>query len=68
MFQKKEKIKAAFYDCAYYIFEICSLKIYVKDNYQVQYEITNNFNQILQTETDLYNYLKIIREIIPNKK
>lgn len=65
---KKDKIKAAFYDCDYYIFEICSLKIYVKDNYQVQYELTNNFNQILQTETDLYNDLKIIREMIPNKK
>ena len=62
---KKKKIKELFRDCKYYVFEICSLKLYVKDGYQVQHELTNDHKFVLQSETDLYDDLKIIRDLIP---
>jgi hypothetical protein len=65
---KKQNIKCAFNDCDYYIFEICSLKLYEKNGYQVQYELTNDYECGLQSETDLYNDLKILRDLIPKGK
>jgi hypothetical protein len=65
---KKQCVKQAFNQCNYYIFEICSLKLYEKDGYQVQFELTNDYSSSLQCHTDLYNDLKILRELIPEGK
>ena len=65
---KKERIKNALYHCDYYIFEICSLKCYERDGYQVQFELTHNYTCLLQSETDLYNDLKTLRDLIPKGK
>lgn len=65
---RKENIKNAFNQCDYYMFEICSLKLNLKDGYQVHFEHTNDYELILQTETDLYNDLKILQELIPKGK
>jgi len=65
---KKEKIAHLFNQCDYYIFEICSLKLYEKNGYQVQYEFTNDYTCNLQSETDLYNDLEILQGLIPKGK
>lgn len=65
---KKKNIKEAFHDCDYYMFEICSLKIYEKNGYQVQFELTNDYICLLQSEEDLYNDLNILKSLIPNGK
>jgi hypothetical protein len=64
---KVSNILDEFTKCDYYIFEICSLKLYEKDGYQVQFEL-NDTAYKLQTEDDLFNDLKILRSIIPNKR
>jgi len=66
---KKENIKRQFNECDWYIFEICSLKLYKNDSFEVQYELTNEFNCILQTDEELLEDLHTIRKLIPyNKK
>jgi len=65
---KKQNIKNSFNNCDYYIFEICSLKLYEKNGYQVQHELTNDYACVLQSETDLYNDLEIIQGLIPKGK
>jgi hypothetical protein len=66
---KKENIKNQFDECDWYIFEICSLKLYRNNGFEVQFELTNEFNYILQTEEELLEDLHTIRALIPiNKK
>jgi hypothetical protein len=65
---KKKIIKDAFNDCDCYIFEICSLKLYEKDGCQVQYELTNDYTCVTQSESDLYNDLLLLRSLIPEGK
>ena len=66
--EREYNIKEKFNECTLYIFEICSLKLYEKDGYQVQYELTDNYTTRLQTETELYNDLVILRNLIPREK
>jgi hypothetical protein len=65
---KKEKIAHSFNQCDFYIFEICSLKLYEKNGYQVQHELTDDYDCVLQSETDLYNDLEILQGLIPKGK
>lgn len=65
---KKNNIKKMFNDCEWYIFEICSLKLYKNNGYEVQYEVTNEYDIILQTEEELYEDLCKIRKLIPQNK
>jgi hypothetical protein len=65
---KKETIKNALKGCEYYIFEICSLKLYEQNGYQVQFELTPDYTCTVQSDTDLYNDLKILRDLIPKEK
>lgn len=66
---KKENIKNQFDECGWYLFEICSLKLYKNNGFEVQFELTNEYNCVLQTEDELMEDLRIIRELIPvNKK
>jgi hypothetical protein len=65
---KKENIKNKFNNCDYYLFEICSLKLYEKDGYQVQHELTDDYKYILQSEEDLYNDLILLYNLVPKNK
>jgi len=66
---KKDNIKKQFDECEWYLFEICSLKLYKNNGFEVQYELTNEYNYILQTEEELFEDLQVIRQLIPfNKK
>ena len=66
--ERESNVKQKFNESNIYIFEICSLKLYEKDGYQVQFELTNDYNTILQTEEDLYRDLIILRNLIPKEK
>ena len=66
---KKESIKTQFDECEWYLFEICSLKLYKKNGFEVHFEVTNDYNYVLQTEEELVEDLHTIRAFIPfNKK
>lgn len=66
---KKANIKKQFDECEWYLFEICSLKLYRTNNFELQFELANNKTYTEQTEEELLEDLHIIREIIPlNKK
>jgi len=66
---KKNNIKNQFDECEWYLFEICSLKLYKNNGFEVQFEITNEYNYMLQTEEELLEDLQVIRQLIPfNKK
>jgi hypothetical protein len=66
---KKDNIKRQFDECEWYLFEICSLKLYKNNGFEVQYEVTDEYNYILQTEEELLEDLQVIRQLIPfNKK
>jgi uncharacterized protein YerC len=65
---KKDSIKNQFDDCEWYIFEICSLKLYKNVGFEVQSELTNEYNCMLQTEGELLEDLCTIRELIPSNK
>jgi len=67
--EKKENIKTQFLECEWYLFEICSLKLYKNNGFEVQHELTNNYENILQTDKELLEDLHTIRKMIPaNKK
>lgn len=68
---KKASIKRQFDECEWYLFEICSLKLYRHSGYEIQYELKNDQEQTytLQSEAELLADLHTIRQIIPpNKK
>ena len=66
---KKDNIKKQFDECEWYLFEICSLKLYKNKGFEVQCELTTEYNCILQTEEELLEDLQVIRQLIPvNKK
>ena len=66
--QKVLTLNEQFNECNCYIFEICSLKLYSKNNYQVQHEHTSDYQIILQNESELYNDLCTLRNLIPSNK
>jgi len=66
--EKLDSIKSQFFSCDWYIFEICSLKLYRQDGYDVQFEHTNNYICSIQNGEELYMDLKEIRDKIPNDK
>ena len=65
---KKENIKKQFDECEWYLFEICSLKLYKNNGFEVQFEHTDEYTSILQTEQELLEDLHTIRALIPNNK
>ena len=65
---KKQNIKDSFYHCDVYIFELCSLKLYEKDGYQVQSELTRDYDCGVQSEAELYEDLQLLHALIPAGK
>ena len=43
---EKDNIKKQFDECDWYLFEICSLKLYKNKGFEVQFELTNEYNYI----------------------
>lgn len=64
----KDNIKKEFEFCDWFVFEICSLKLYTRNGYHVQYELTQDYDTENQSAEDLENDLKIIREMVPENK
>ena len=65
---KKDSIKNQFDECDWYIFEICSIKLYRNNGFEVQKELTNDFKHSQQSETELMEDLRMIRKMIPSHK
>lgn len=65
---KKDNIKQQFDECEWYFFEICSLKLYKNNTFEVQFELTDEYHYILQTEEELLEDLQVIRQLIPLHK
>jgi hypothetical protein len=64
---KRESILNQIDECEWHIFEICSLKLYRKDNYEVQYELTTDYEYSEQSKEDLLNDLQKIRNQVNGK-
>lgn len=68
---KLENIKNDFDNCEWYIFEICSIKLYRQQDFEIQHELINNeeiYFEHIQTETELLEDLREIRNIINKDK
>jgi hypothetical protein len=65
---KNQNIKSKFIGCEWYIFEICSLKLYKNNGFDVHHELTSEYNFVLQTGDELLSDLHTIRELIPLHK
>lgn len=65
---KKNNINKLFDDCEWYIFEICSIKIYKNNGYEVQHELTSDYECVIQTEEELLEDLNTIKSLIPQNK
>ena len=44
------------------------IKLYKNNGFDIQFELTNDYNCILQTDDELLEDLQIIRELIPKNK
>jgi len=47
---------------------LATLKLYERNGYKVQLELTDDYTCLIQSEDDLYNDLIILRSIIPHNK
>ena len=65
---KKRSIQDQFNQCDTYMFEICSIKLYERESFQVQYELTNDYAQRVQTREELRIDLQRLCELIPPNK
>ena len=65
---KKKAIREAFDECEYYMIEVCSLKLYEKEGYQVQFELTHDYRTLVQSEESLYHDLQRLYAIVPPGK
>lgn len=62
--EAKEILEKEFDQAEWFIFEICSIKLYENDGFQVQAEITTEHVEREQTEEELLDDLKNIRNLI----
>lgn len=65
---KCENIRKQWDECEWYIFEICSLKLFRRDGFEVHHELINNYEYSLQTEKELMDDLNTLRKMIPLHK
>jgi hypothetical protein len=65
---KIRDIQSQFDNCDWYVFEICSLKLYTKGDFHVQSELTNDYTCSLQTAEELYDDLAVLKSLIPETK
>jgi hypothetical protein len=65
---KLKRLKTQFDICDVYAFEICSLKLYERDGFQIHYELTKDYSMRIQTKEELYNDIKTLISMIPEGK
>lgn len=65
---KLKNLRDEFDNCDVYIFEICSVKLYTLNGYQVHIGMSGLKTYTLQTNEQLIEDLKEIRDIIPYEK
>lgn len=65
---KLSRLKEQFDKCDTYMFEICSLKLYERDGFQVQYELAKDYSMRIQSKEDLYNDIQTLISMIPEGK
>jgi hypothetical protein len=65
---KIETIRSQWDECEWFVFEICSLKLYTKDGFEVFIEHTQDYTMTVQTEQELMDDLYTLQQLIPNKK
>jgi hypothetical protein len=65
---KLVRLKTQFDICDAYMFEICSLKLYERDGFQVQYELTKDYSMRIQTKEDLFSDIQTLIHMIPEGK
>ena len=65
---KRKNISSEIDQCDWFVIEICSLKLYTKDGYSVQYELTQDYEYREQTNEELLIDLQKIRFLFPGKK
>ena len=63
-----KNIRDNFDNISFYLFEISSLKLRLRNNYYVSDENTTNYTQKVMTETELYNDLNYIIDLIGENK
>lgn len=62
---KLRSLRDAFHECSVYMFEICSMKLYERDGYQVQFELTDDYTMARQTVDDLVRDLETLVGMVP---
>jgi hypothetical protein len=62
---KVANIREKINECDWYVFEICSIKIYTKNGFQVQYELTSDYEQRIQTREELMADLYELMSLLP---
>ena len=63
-----QNIKTQFNEVDVYLFEICSLKLFIKDGYQVDFHNTHDYTTYTQTAYELHNDLHTLINMIPSNK
>jgi len=65
---KRKNIRNNFDSCDCFIFELCSIKKYELDGFQVQHELCNNYNMSIQSEQEIYNDILYLLTLLPSNK
>jgi hypothetical protein len=66
---KIQNIRNAFDTCSVFVFEICSMKLFERDGFQVQSDLTDSFDTVtLQSKEELLRDLKVIIGMVPAGK
>jgi len=65
---KRKNIRDNFDSCDCFIFELCSIKKYELDSFQVQHELCNNYKISIQSEQEIYNDLLYLLTLLPSNK
>lgn len=65
---KRKNIRESFHNCDCFIFEICSIKKYEIEDYQVQHELCSDYNMSIQTRQEIYEDLLYLLTLLPSNK
>jgi hypothetical protein len=63
-----EPLKIRYESCSYFLIEICSLKLYMRSKFHVQFQQTENYSITEQNSEDILKDLKQLCDLIGNEK
>ena len=66
--RKRKIIRDNFDSCDCFIFEICSIKKYELNGFQVQHELGKDYKISIQSEQEIYNDLLYLLTLLPSNK